>query len=494
MHREGFFHSLFQAACRAGIDSLQLPEDFLQFRLGCGVVGHGVGVADSAVVVTLRFLGQILFDVAALVQLAALHFCAVAEDPFDGRAQRLGSIDHEQIAAFRAQPASHYIFQQVFHHGGVLRGALPQPQHVLLARRFDAQRDNQHLFAKMNPVDPNGHQVQFVQFSLTELFQLRSAGLYELPAHARFLNAVAVQHALHGPAMVARAQPRDDPFAYRTLPPPVLLQSCVTLQRNFLPLACAHPRTAKRHLLPAKHHVARLLSPTPAIRRSVGLIAWPLASRHFVLDHRPNDLQPGHPGQALNFRLQLFPYFHPRQWHIHRQLPVSHKLKLLLGLAGRSLIDFSHSGSTLKKSFQLELYPSSGREPLLPCSDFNYARGNFSLLVQAASDARLGRKPACGFGCALVGRRKFLKISRWNSRPHKRRVFLSDILKAAKAGRWFSCTARAAWIWIEIFYTGSQKSSTYTRRYCLATAIAKNAPNFATCSISRCIHGTLSPP
>ncbi|HET9802015.1 MAG TPA: hypothetical protein VFP96_02145 [Candidatus Acidoferrum sp.] len=40
-------------------------------------------------------------------------------------------------------------------------------------------RCDQHLFAEMNPVDQNGHQVQFFELSLTQLLQLRSAGGHE---------------------------------------------------------------------------------------------------------------------------------------------------------------------------------------------------------------------------------------------------------------------------------------------------------------------------
>ncbi|HLG98777.1 MAG TPA: hypothetical protein VKX49_20870, partial [Bryobacteraceae bacterium] len=46
-------------------------------------------------------------------------------------------------------------------------------------------------------------------------------------------------------------------------------------------------------------------------------------------------------------------------------------------LAGRSLIRFPHSGSPPKKSFQPELYRSSGREPLLSLFRFQLKAGRF---------------------------------------------------------------------------------------------------------------------
>src|SRR5579885_1343506 len=100
---------------------------------------------------------QILLDVAAFVQLAALHFGARAEHALDPGAQCFRAVDHEQVAALRAQAARHQVFQQFLDHGGVLRRSLPQPQHVFFPAGFDAQRHHQHLFAEMNPVDQQGH-------------------------------------------------------------------------------------------------------------------------------------------------------------------------------------------------------------------------------------------------------------------------------------------------------------------------------------------------
>jgi hypothetical protein len=58
---------------------------------------------------------------------------------------------------------------------------------------------------------------------LAEFFQLRRAGLHELPAPTRFLDPIAIQHALHGPLIIPRRQPCNDPFAHGTLPSPIVL-------------------------------------------------------------------------------------------------------------------------------------------------------------------------------------------------------------------------------------------------------------------------------
>jgi hypothetical protein len=42
-----------------------------------------------------------IFHIPPLVNLAALHLGAVAEDSFDRGTQRFGPVDHEQIASLR---------------------------------------------------------------------------------------------------------------------------------------------------------------------------------------------------------------------------------------------------------------------------------------------------------------------------------------------------------------------------------------------------------
>src|SRR5581483_10114130 len=190
--------------------------------------------------------------------------------------------------------------------------------------------------------------------------QLCGAGLHELPAHAGLRDPVAVQHALHGALIVPRAQPGDDAFAHRALPPPIVLQPCVAVQLHLLAFAGAHPRPRHRHFLSRKHHVTRLLPPTHSAGFLRRLITRSHAPCHFVFDHRPDDFQSGYPRQALDLRLQFLPHLHQRQRHTHRQLFSSQHLKLLRGLPSTCLVSLSHSGSPLKKEFSSRTLSESG--------------------------------------------------------------------------------------------------------------------------------------
>jgi hypothetical protein len=77
--------------------------------------------------------------------------------------------------------------------------------------------------------------------SLAKRPQLIAAGLYELPAHAAFLDPVAFDNTLYRSPIVPRGQPRHHAFSHRSLQFPALLQLIVALQFHFLAFPRAYP-------------------------------------------------------------------------------------------------------------------------------------------------------------------------------------------------------------------------------------------------------------
>ncbi|MFY9529155.1 MAG: hypothetical protein WAR24_09595, partial [Candidatus Acidiferrales bacterium] len=175
------------------------------------------------------------------MDLTALYLGPFAEHLLDPGPQRLRTIDDEQIPPILLQPSRHQVLHQRLHDRRVFRRALPQPQNVLLATACDPQRYHQHLFADLDPVDQHRHQIQFAEFSLAQLLELRRTGLHEFSAHAALFDPVAIQYRFHRAVIVPRCQPGDDAFPHRSLPSPVVLQSGVAVQRYFLAFARAYP-------------------------------------------------------------------------------------------------------------------------------------------------------------------------------------------------------------------------------------------------------------
>jgi hypothetical protein len=81
-------------------DSVCGVEIFWRLRFRYRIVGQGVGIADSALVIAPRILRKVLGHVATLMQLTPLHLGPSAEDALDRCAQAFGPVDHEPVALF----------------------------------------------------------------------------------------------------------------------------------------------------------------------------------------------------------------------------------------------------------------------------------------------------------------------------------------------------------------------------------------------------------
>ena len=68
----------------------------------------------------MQRLWQPLFHVASLMNLAPLDRCGGAEGPTDDLAQRLGTVDDEQPADLRVEPAVDQVVDQRLHDGGIV--------------------------------------------------------------------------------------------------------------------------------------------------------------------------------------------------------------------------------------------------------------------------------------------------------------------------------------------------------------------------------------
>src|SRR5437879_17271 len=110
--------------------------------------------------------------------------------------------------------------------------------------------------------------------------------VHEFPAHAGFLDAVAVQNALYRTTIVPVTQPGDEAFPHRALPPPVVLHTRIALQFHLLAIPRAHPGPANTHLLTAKIHITGLLTPAQAPRCGLPMMPWPHPPGDFIFDHR----------------------------------------------------------------------------------------------------------------------------------------------------------------------------------------------------------------
>jgi len=96
---------------------------------------------------------------------------------------------------------------------------------------FDAAADQLEPSIRC-PLQP--HQIQILQASLAQQWQLIAAGGHELPADTAFLDSVAFHHTFHRSPRVSRGQSRHYTFAHRSLQFSILLQLTLAVQLHFL--------------------------------------------------------------------------------------------------------------------------------------------------------------------------------------------------------------------------------------------------------------------
>src|ERR1017187_7565518 len=257
MQRQRLFQPFFQAARGRRTDRVeplhagaQLFECFLGISLGPGAPQTPGGLL-------LLFPGKMLQHVAQFVDAASLNQGVLAEHFLDRLVQRLGAVEHDEDGAFGVQSAFAQIDQKRAHDRAVLRGAVPQAQHVFLAVFIHAQRDDEVFAAEALPVEQERHQLGR-HGPLNEFFQLRRRGDFPMPAHAAFADAVTFQAIVNRTGVVAGGNLAYQFAGHRALHPPVLLKEPVTLQRGFTGCFVAQPGTLDRHFASVKDDVAGL--------------------------------------------------------------------------------------------------------------------------------------------------------------------------------------------------------------------------------------------
>jgi hypothetical protein len=77
--------------------------------------------------------------------------------------QRFRAIEHDQQAAISAEPPALQVRQQALTERRVFRRAVPQTQHVFLARGIDPQRRDQAMVTHLQPIDQQRDEIKIRQ-------------------------------------------------------------------------------------------------------------------------------------------------------------------------------------------------------------------------------------------------------------------------------------------------------------------------------------------
>jgi len=269
-----------------------------QFGLG-GQRGIGVvGLAHPGSHDRAHLLGEPVFDIADLVELAATEHGAV-EDIQHRPAQRFGSIEHHQDGAGDIQAALAQPNDQLGDQGGVLGRALDQRQRVFGAVDADSQGDHAGVLTEVHPVDHQPDQVQRRQVRGQQLGQ-RGLGRGDEPARdgrlrrgcGGLLDARAHRFKPH--RVAPRRQPGQHPLHRHPAQHLRLGKQLIRRHRQFpRAIGRARPRPAYGYPASTQAHRPRTV-PMPR-RRALGIMAalGPAHRGHIGFHHRGHHLQPG---------------------------------------------------------------------------------------------------------------------------------------------------------------------------------------------------------
>jgi hypothetical protein len=128
---EHLFHALPQTALSRSVIVLQLTGDLLQPLLAFFRAGKLEGRRHQPPRLILLFFGQFVHRVLDFVVAAPLHLLLAAEQFLNGRMERFGAVDHEQILAVGRQPPVAQPGEQLLDRRRVFRGPGGNPQNVL---------------------------------------------------------------------------------------------------------------------------------------------------------------------------------------------------------------------------------------------------------------------------------------------------------------------------------------------------------------------------
>jgi hypothetical protein len=240
-------------------------------------------------------LGQVLGDVAQLVDLAALDQGPRSERRPDRLAQPLAPVDHEQPGAVDEEPAVDQVSEQRPTDLLALGRPHGDAEDVLASRAVDAQGHQQHVVPEHGPVHQDHHQVEPLQRARQVSPGPLGRPGHEAPAYARPARGVgadALGQRLQARLIAATAHPQQD-LLEDPLPQGILGgHPAPSRQLDLLAAEAPDPGLAEPDLAASEHQaplvVAVAVCPT-ALQLAVARAAQ---GGPILLEHLGEDVEP----------------------------------------------------------------------------------------------------------------------------------------------------------------------------------------------------------
>src|SRR5439155_1143742 len=159
LEREGLLQPLAQGGRRAGVGVVETGGELLEAPLGERGVRESIAFLEHTADARPHGLWQMLEDVAAFVDLAALddgHWTARVADRL---AESGPAVDHKEHRPLEIEAALAHVGEEGLADGRVLGRALAQREDVLAPLSIHAQRDEDDVIAEVQPVEEGQRQL-----------------------------------------------------------------------------------------------------------------------------------------------------------------------------------------------------------------------------------------------------------------------------------------------------------------------------------------------
>jgi hypothetical protein len=246
-------------------------------------------------------------DVSELVDLAAVNQRRRPKRLGDGFVQRLGAVENDQQAAIGAQPTALKIGQETLANGGILSRSVPEAERVFGTRVIDAEGHHEAVFADVDAIDEQRHEIDPVKRGGSPSVELRRRFRNEPPAH-RALARAAHGHRRRQRLETSRVPARRDAEQHLFDDPPIqriLARHQLKRRQRHFGVIAADPWPPNRHLPPTKHDLTRNGASPHGLALGLMLIARTADGRPILFQHRAEHLQAGRNGQFHQLRTHI---------------------------------------------------------------------------------------------------------------------------------------------------------------------------------------------
>jgi hypothetical protein len=320
LERERLVEPFAQGGGGPRMGALEPGSELLEAALGERRVRQAVCLGEHTPHARPHRLGEVLEDVAPLVDLAALDARCGPARVADRLAQAGAPVDDEESGLVEVEPALAQVGEQCLTDGRVLGRALAQREDVLLALQIHAQREQDDAVAEVQTVDEDGPDGEILQRPREPGGELRARERHEAAGHAALRDgplAPPRRQGIERAAVLARRHPDGDRLDGARIERVVVRRVGEARQFELVAVDAAGAQPGHEDTASAERDLARRL-PVP-VRAAIGVgnVGRPAEPVPILFHHRAQHLLAGRQAETEERGARVREHVEQRQRDLH---------------------------------------------------------------------------------------------------------------------------------------------------------------------------------